>query len=83
MQTVDATHAEHDGGQPECAGIVENILIGRTFGTTVGTMKVKRPIFTYTGSQAGVERLIPGAVLFKRQIGQRAVALVPWAETIS
>src|SRR4051812_17503772 len=63
MRTVDTTHAENRRWQFEGAGVVEHILVGCTFRTTVRAVKLERALFTDAlAFQSRVDGFVPGAV---------------------
>src|SRR5437763_9384648 len=45
MRPVDAAHSEDHGRQPKGSRVVEDVLVGSTFGTSIRAVKIEPLIF--------------------------------------
>ncbi len=75
--TIDAAHPHHRGRQAERARIVEHILLGCTFRTAVGRVKLERAFFrNAAAAQDFVARLICLFIGRELDIGEIAIDLI-------
>src|ERR1051326_2700922 len=77
MGAVNATHAKHDRPAVERSRVVEHVLLGRAFGTSVGSVKRERPRLRDAGSTDGfIHRLVACAGAPQLQVFKAAVNLI-------
>jgi len=77
VRAVDAAHAEHRGGQPEAARVVEDVLLGARLRAAVRRAGLDGPLLVDAAAvERAVDRAPASALADQREVRQRAVDLV-------
>src|SRR4051794_28581869 len=77
MQPINATHPEHHSRQPECARVIEDVLISGAFRTAVWTVEIQPLIFADSaGANLVVDWFVALRVETKIYVFQAAVDFV-------
>src|SRR5205823_3315221 len=74
--TVNAAHAEDDGGDAKAAAVIENILVSAAFGAAVWRVEVERPALVDSTSRHQPRWFVAIVGRGERQVAKIAVNLV-------
>src|SRR5438046_2732908 len=81
MLPVNTTHPENDSRQTERARVIQDVLIGRALGTSVGTVEIEPLVFADpAGANFFVHRLVPFAIKPKVDVVETAINFICGSE---